>query len=137
MHKSLPAPPLTQMHTQPSAGAHTHTQTQQLTVLAPLNCNTPRLLFACLGTEWCNMKHQLQIAENGSYWRGSAAIRGQSLYVHPGAASAAPLWSPEDTRKHTHTRKVKSKGTVLFVPAPQNPHNRDAHTQTTCFSSIS
>lgn len=105
MHKSLPAPPLTQMHTQPSAG--THTQTQQLIVLSPLNCNTPRLLFSASaqgGTEWCNMKHQLQIAENGSYWKGSAAIRGQSLYVHPGAASAAPLWNPEDTRKHTHAK---------------------------------
>lgn len=84
-----------------------HTQTQQLIVLSPLNCNTPRLLFSASaqgGAEWCNMKHQLQIAENGSYWKGSAAIRGQSLYVHPGAASAAPLWNPEDTRKHTHAK---------------------------------
>lgn len=113
--ESLPAPPLTQIH------AHS----QHFTALSQLNCTTPNLPFththihtnwdgalAQHDTDWCNMRHQLQKAEEDSYWKGSAAIRGQSLYVHPGAASAAPLWNPEETQTH----KVKSKGTVLFIP---------------------
>lgn len=98
---------------------NTQTQTlrQHFLTLSQQSCNTSNLLFIplhtlrqCLST--AQQRLVLQIVEQDSYWKGSAAIQGQSLYVHLGAASTAPLSNPEDT----HTHRVKSKGITLFLP---------------------
>ena len=44
------------------------------------------------------------VADEDSHRKGNAAIQGQNLGAHPGVASAAPLWNPEDTRRQRSVR---------------------------------